>query len=564
MSKKLTTERFIKRARIVHGDKYSYDRTNYIIAIFAVVITCPIHGDFLQMPFYHLDGCGCPKCGEEKQYFKNVTTIEEFIIKAIKVHGNKYDYSKVVYVNANTEVIIICPIHGEFLQKPSNHTNQKQGCPRCAGVKKLTTEEFIKRAIQIHGNKYDYSKVVYINGWTKVIIICSIHGEFLQKPNGHLKGNGCLLCSGKKKPTIEEFIIKARKVHGNKYDYGKMVYINNKTEAIIICPIHGEFLQRPCDHINQKQGCPKCANIANGLKRRNTTEIFIKMAKEVHGDRYDYSKVIYIDCETEVEIICKIHGKFLQKPRNHLYKKVGCPKCEGLKQTNIKKKFIIKSIKIYNNKYDYSKMKYINTISNVQIVCPIHGSFWQSPHDHINGNGCPKCDLQMKRKRATENFIIKAQTIHENKYNYIKSVYVKAISPLTVICSEHGEFLQSPANHLAGCGCPKCKTSNGELLISKILNEKKIQYIQQKTFPGCKNIRKLKYDFYLPKQNILIEYNGAQHYNCIKYWHYGKRSLASQQHRDRIKKDYALSNGYKFLIIKYDENIEEKLNNICC
>ena len=183
-------------------------------------------------------------------------TTEEFIRRAKKVHGDKYDYSKVEYKGTHTKVCIICPIHGEFFQTPNNHLHG-QGCLACGGRKQLTKEEFIQKAREVHGDKYDYSKVEYVNKNTKVKIICPIHGEFFQTPNNHLQGHGCHKCVGCKQLTKEEFIQKAREAHGYKYDYSKVEYINAHTKVKIICPIHGEFEQEPNSHLEGK-GCPNC------------------------------------------------------------------------------------------------------------------------------------------------------------------------------------------------------------------------------------------------------------------------------------------------------------------
>ena len=137
---------------------------------------------------------------------------ESFITKAKEVHGDKYDYSKVEYVNNSTKVCIICPIHGEFWQIPNNHLSGN-GCNKCSGNDKLNTESFITKAKEVHGDKYDYSKVEYINARTKVCIICPVHGEIMIIPNKHLKGYGCNKCKISGKLTKEEFIIKAKEIH---------------------------------------------------------------------------------------------------------------------------------------------------------------------------------------------------------------------------------------------------------------------------------------------------------------------------------------------------------------
>ena len=207
--------------------------------------------------------------------------------------------------------------------------------------KKLTTKEFIEKATNIHGNKYDYSKVEYINNRTNIIIICPKHGEFLQTPNTHLDGCGCGKCSGNKKNNTNEFIIQAKKVHGNRYNYSKTEYINNKTPVCIICPVHGEFWQKPNDHLNG-HGCNKC-----GGTKKLTTEEFIKKSKEIHGDKYDYSKVEYKGSKEKVCLICPKHGEFWISPNSHISQKQGCKYC---KKSKLEDKI---SLILFDNKISY-------------------------------------------------------------------------------------------------------------------------------------------------------------------------------------------------------------------
>lgn len=225
----------------------------------------------------------------------------KFIERACKVHGNKYDYSKVEYVNNNVKVCIICPEHGEFLQTPHNHL-RGQKCPKCSGCIVYTTEKWIEAARKVHGDKYDYSKVEYINAKTKVCIICPEHGEFWQKPNNHLMGKGCIKCSGNLKNT-EDWINQAYSIHKGKYDYSKTKYINAKTKLCITCPKHGEFWQLPNDHLISK-GCPMCANERVIELNSYDTNSFIEKACEIHNHKYDYSKVKYNRSNQKVCIIC--------------------------------------------------------------------------------------------------------------------------------------------------------------------------------------------------------------------------------------------------------------------
>ena len=222
-------------------------------------------------------------------------------------------------------------------------------------MKRLTTEEFIKRAKKAHRNKYDYSKVIYENCNKKVCIICPKHGEFWQLPITHIKGGGCPKCAGVKKHTTEEFIELAKKVHGDKYDYSKVKYINNKTKVCIICPKHGEFWQTPNTHLSG-QGCPKCSyehgrcNKVSSKTAWNGKDGFIKKADIVHNNKYDYSKVKYINNKTPVCIICPEHGEFWQRPDNHLHGQE-CPVCKTSKLEND----ILKWLKNKNIQFEYQK-----------------------------------------------------------------------------------------------------------------------------------------------------------------------------------------------------------------
>ena len=208
LANKKAKDTFIERARKIHGDKYDYSKVNYINAKTKVCIICPIHGEFKQTPQAHLRGEGCRKCGIEESHKLQRKTTEQFIKEAREIHGDKYDYSKVNYVDERTDVIIVCPKHGEFKQKPMKHLKGR-GCHEC-GIEKLskinsfTTEKFIARAKEVHGDKYDYSKVEYKGYYEDVCIVCPAHGEFWQTPDSHLQGCGCQRCSSRLSKNEDE------------------------------------------------------------------------------------------------------------------------------------------------------------------------------------------------------------------------------------------------------------------------------------------------------------------------------------------------------------------------
>lgn len=205
-------------------------------------------------------------------------TKEQFIEEANLVHNNSYDYSLIEYKNNKTKIEIICLEHGIFKLTPYHHINRKQGCRLC-GNKKIserfnkTTEDFIERSKNIHGDKYDYSLVDYIKNDINVKIICKDHGIFEQIPTNHLRGKGCFDCSyvirtnhyRELNPVL--FIEKAKKVHGNKYDYSQMKYNTCKEHITIICKKHGNFQQTPDSHVNGT-GCPSCSETKGERKIR--------------------------------------------------------------------------------------------------------------------------------------------------------------------------------------------------------------------------------------------------------------------------------------------------------
>ena len=303
-----------------------------------------------------------------------------------------------------------------------------------------------------------------------------------------------------KKLSKEEFIFKANSKHNHKYDYSKVEYINSQVKVCIICPEHGEFWQTPANHLYGKK-CPKCSTIAQHLSQTNSKEKFIEKAKQVHGDKYDYSKIEYKNNKTKVCIICPEHGEFWQKPNSHLNGR-GCPLC-GKTQKLTTEKFIEKAKQIHGNEYDYSKVEYVNCDTKVCIICPEHGEFWQTPHNHLNMQGCPQCN--------------------------------------------------------------NCKNSILSQKIKNVLNLNNIDYIQEQTFEWLIDKSHLYIDYFLPKYNIGIECHGIQHFKSVEYFG-GEEEFYNQQKRDLLKYALCKEHGIKIFYFadteyKYFDKIycDEKL-----
>ena len=233
-----------------------------------------------------------------------VDRTNEFIEAANIKHNYKYDYSKVVYVDQTlTEVTVICPEHGEFQQTPSKHLSTI-GCKKC-GRGYMDTDKFIKKAISIHNDKYNYTLTDFERSNTKVTILCDLHGEFTQTPNDHLTGYGCPKCGGTSKLSTDEFIEKAKIIHGDKYGYEKTDYTNSHINVTITCPFHGDFTQQPNNHLDGK-GCKKCG-VGEGTWSYSVWE-----RKGKQSVNFDSFKVYVIRCWNDTETFYKV-GKTFRK-----------------------------------------------------------------------------------------------------------------------------------------------------------------------------------------------------------------------------------------------------------
>lgn len=350
-------------------------------------------------------------------------TKEEFIKKAQLIHGNRYDYSKVDYVTNHEKVCIICPEHGEFWQRPSGHLRGR-ACPYCS-KRRLTTELFIKKSKEKHGEKYDYSKSEYCGDKKKVCIICPEHGEFWQDPHSHMSGCGCPLCSKTKKPTTSEFIEQAKLIHGDKYDYSKVNYINNITKVSIICPEHGEFSQTPREHLSGC-GCQTCGLINRSRVRSLNLNEFIAKAKETHGDTYDYTKTTYSTAKQKVLITCKKHGDFYQEAWSHL-SGCGCPQCSS--QFSKKENEIYQYVKsllpdveiIKNDKKTIWPYELDIYIPNKQIAIEFNGLLWHS--EKFNKNKY----YHYTKMQMCERFGIQLIQIFEDEYDMHKDIVLSKL-----------------------------------------------------------------------------------------------------------------------------------------
>jgi very-short-patch-repair endonuclease len=275
--------------------------------------------------------------------------------------------------------------------------------------KRKTIEEFIEQAKEVHGKKYNYSKSIYKGGHQKIEIFCKSHGLFSQTPANHIAGKGCKFCANNQLITTNEFIEKAKKVHGSKYDYTKTAYKGAHSAIEIICNIHGKFNQTPHAHLNRKAGCKQCGTQSMKKIQSKTQNAFLSEAKIIHNNKYDYSKVVYNNRNRKISIICKKHGEFLQAPYHHLLG-TGCPKCSGTMKHTLEE-FLNMAKEVHGDKYSYKSSKYIGMEYPIKIRCTIHGYFNQRPLNHIHlKRGCPKCSKKSEGRIA--EFLFKKSIVY--------------------------------------------------------------------------------------------------------------------------------------------------------
>lgn len=432
--------------------------------------------------------------------------------------------------------------------------------------RKFTFDDFVKKARLVHGDRYDYSKVNYININTKVEIICSVHGSFFQTPTAHLNGQGCPFCNkGSKRLTTSEFIEKAKLARGNNYDYSKVNYINAKTKVEIICPAHGSFYITP-DNFLRGHGCPKCGQHVKRPKkaiRDYSDEEFKKEASKIHNNFYDYSQTFCSKSSDILKIICPIHGVFYQRAADHLQGK-GCPIC-GKEKQHIKKytsENFIELAKENNDKLDFSKTVFIYYNQPVKVICKKCGrEFFSMPSNILSGKGCFNC-RDTKPILNAEDYLRKFRAKHGNRYGYIFPSNINYHIKMGIVCPEHGIFYLTPSKHISGFGCPTCANrakSNLAAFVKDYLIANKISFQTEKRFADCADKAALPFDFYLPDLNVCIEVNGAQHYKFVPHFYKDLHAFHRQKHHDWLKRKYCLKNGIKLIVLKYDDNLEEKL-----
>jgi len=447
--------------------------------------------------------------------------------------------------------------------------------------KKLTIE-FVRE--ELSKKKIKLLSKVYQNSSTKLECECEICNHVWHvKFNDIQQDSGCPNCylkslSKKKMLSIES--IKQLCID-NDLEFKDEEYYGAKYLHTVECKKCKTVQKKRINNIRQGEKCKVCSIKSRTIKLKSNTKKFIEKAKLIHGDNYDYSLSIYIDAFTKVEIICKEHGSFWQAPSNHLSNH-GCPICgcnvRNEKNRKGKEQFIFEAINIHKNneglpKYDYKLVEYINKDTKVKIICPIHGVFEQTPHSHLDKQGCPECGRIKsgnKLKKPIEQFIEEVREIHGNTYDYGLVKYMGDSTKIEIICKEHGSFWQTPNTHLKGCGCQKCANSN--------ISKPEIDWLDKQNIPEQNrqttiiiNEKLFKVDGFIPETNTIYEFLGD-------FWHGNPEVFIQTDINPRNKKTYGQlyqetldriktfeDNGYNVVYIwenHYNKQLkEEKLKN---
>lgn len=442
-------------------------------------------------------------------------------------------------------------------------------------ARKYTQEDFLKRAREIHGDALDFSEFKYVNSTTRSVVKCNVCGNvWMTRGDVILRGCGCQLCSARKSGEAKKRDLSD--VVGSISEAIEIVpssYIDTKHTCVARCKICGHEWNPSVRDLLNGHGCPNCYRLGVIKKKNERKRIreeekrdkpkkdwftpFVEKARLKHGDKYDYSKVSYENVDKKICIVCPKHGEFWQTPRQHL-RTCGCMKC-GIEAHAISRRdsydeFMGKLDEETKNKFVFDESSFIKSSSPMRCICKEHGEFWLSPSRIRMGEGCQMCS---KTRRLTiQEFVDKANGIHMGRYDYSKAVYVNNRTKLTITCPKHGDFEQTPNDHLDGCGCPKCKQSQFERIVEKLLIENKIEYVPQAKLEW---LTPQSLDFYIPSLRLAIECQGEQHFVAVEHFG-GEEKLERQIEYDERKRKLCEENGVElvyYLDTRFNEYVKE-------
>ena len=458
-------------------------------------------------------------------------------------------------VNGRYTIVADCPEHGKFtVTKDAAFSGS--GCKVCAlrsrAAKRADPfEVVVEKARKMHGDTYQYVGLTRLRGKSALRIVCDAHGEFTMTSNSHLSGQGCPNCGREKSAlsrtySFETLVAKARLVHGDTYSYPeKVVGGPGRRKMVIECETHGEFVQNITNHL-MGQGCPECGKVTSGLRRRKSDEDLLRLAKKVHGDRYEYLKIVRGGERPVLTYICKEHGEVVQNINSHLMGS-GCGLCadkfRGINSRPEEQAVIARARKIHGDRYEYAGVTFDGK-TMLTCICKIHGQFTVAATRHLMGYNCKRCahsELGLSKRMPFEQFVARAKEVHGDAYVYEKLEYGEGAARIKYVCAKHGSYDQSAMAHLSGSGCGGCRgrISKPNVDIQNFLY-------------SCETVAKLEFrfaesrksfDIALEDAKVAIEYNG-------NYWH-SSEWVPSNAHLEKTR--IAESNGYRCIHIRSDE-----------
>ena len=493
-------------------------------------------------------------------------TTQDVIDQLVALNGEAhFDYSRVLWRGKSVKVTIGCKACGGWFDMLTRYHKQGKGCPSCE-LDTFVQTKLIPKFREVHGDNYDYSAMAYMGLNTKVSIICSEHGVFHQKPNKHLKGQGCVRCAGTHRHTTVEFISKAQQAHQFRYTYDVCNYVSAHKKVQITCPTHGVFSQTPSKHL-RGAGCPSCANNV-----RLSYAVILSRIERWHPNKFEVLPFSYENTKSKISLVCR--DCTLVASKTLCGWELGCVSCNRKTQSESYSNRKLTEFKVFwGDLFDYTDTKILDSSSRMIVRCRKHDYvFEQDVSLHLLYNGCSLCrgeKISLSKMKTREEALHEMSETHKDSYDYTHFEYLGVTIPSWIGCRTcGGRFKQSLDNHKRGHGCPKCSTGKSERLFGECLKE--LGYKANKVRPQWLRNHETGYplelDFYIPELKIAFEVQGLQHYEPVEYFG-GVENFKKVQKRDKLKRFLCYMSGV--ILHEYDlregrdkESIKNYLNSI--
>ena len=594
------SESWIKKAKAVFTEnEYNFDNTIYVDSRTKVTYLCNRCGELrTKIPATMLNKKkGCPPCDRAAADQERLSKKKEDLLTELALKFPEYIFDLSNFIALNKNISYTCD-KGHKRKGTPNNLKSGKGCRICGQEKQGKNRRtkklpWVKKAEKIHGKKYGYHLVdETFTQKSLQTIFCyeEGHGEFLCRPDSHTSRKlGCWRCAGRRQSRVgskgklrisqEEFIKRAKSAHPHGlYDFSNSKYYGVSEYTSFYCNLHLQECKILPQNLWRGSGCYDCGMTRAAESRKLDHADFLAKSINSHEDDYDYSMVDYVNSSTHVIVGCYEHGNWSVLPSNHMYGKSRCPVCSrrdsgkkvSVALTKDTEWFISAAEKIHNFKYDYSQTEYKGSREKLWVECPElgHEPFEQWPRVHLVGKGCPECGRESAAAIARlshEEVVERFNDIHRDRYDYSHAEIYGTDSYIKIGCPEetHPVFRQKVSSHLVGKGCPRCSLSKGETAIARLLDLELIDYEVEFVMEDSVDNKRLRFDFYIPNQNVLIEYDGEQHYRPVTFGGMTKEKALEVHEkiksRDHRKNVWALDKGFRLIRIRFDEDIAEVL-----